>query len=122
MVEKAALRFAGEIRAKRLTLLNVGISETPGTATFWISDVPEWSSFDRAIASRDGTAHRPVSVSVVPFSQLLAKHGVPYYLKIDIEGNDRLCVDALRVARFPGISPWRRSVSETLRCSLMNRP
>jgi FkbM family methyltransferase len=102
MVEKARLRFPGEVESKRLTLLNVGISETAGTATFWISDVPEWSSFDKSIASRDGTAHRPISVPVVPFSQLLSENGVPHYLKVDIEGNDRLCVNALRgTSRIP---------------------
>ncbi len=62
MVEQAKVRFAKEIQAQRLTLLNVGISRTPGTASFWISDKPEWSSFSKALASRDGTAHRPVPV------------------------------------------------------------
>jgi FkbM family methyltransferase len=101
MIEKAGLRFRKEILAKRLTLLNVGISRTPGTAAFWISDHPEWSSFDRAIASRNDTAHRSASVQTVSFSQLLVEHGVPHYLKIDIEGNDKLCVDALRGTRLP---------------------
>lgn len=101
MVEKARLRFPKELEDKRLTLLNVGISEAAGTATFWISDVPEWSSFDKSIASRDGTEHRPISVPVVPFSDLLSENGIPHYLKIDIEGNDRLCVDALRGASIP---------------------
>lgn len=101
MIERARLRFAKEVQAKRLTLLNIGISNTPGSATFWISDRAEWSSFDRDIASRDGTAHKPVAVSVVPFSQILGENGVPHYLKIDIEGNDRLCVDALRGTGLP---------------------
>jgi FkbM family methyltransferase len=101
MIERAKLRFSKEILAKQLTLLNVGISRTSGTATFWISDLPEWSSFDRTIASRDGVAHRSISVSTVPFSQLLAEYGVPHYLKIDIEGNDALCVEALRRTKIP---------------------
>jgi FkbM family methyltransferase len=101
MVEKARLRFAKEIQAKRLTVLNVGISETLGTETFWISNAPNWSSFDRTVASRAGTAHRPVSVSTVPFSELLAQYGVPHYLKIDIQGHERLCVDALKGTRLP---------------------
>lgn len=101
MIEEARSRFREHIQAKRLTLLNVGIAARPGTATFWISDNPVWSSFDRTIASRDGTAHRPLSVCVVPFSQILAEHGVPHYLKIDIEGNDRLCVEALSAAKLP---------------------
>jgi FkbM family methyltransferase len=101
MVERARLRFSREILARRLTLVNAGISETEGTATFWISDSPEWSSFDKTIASRNGTAHRPVPVPTVPFLQLLGEHGIPHYLKIDIEGNDRLCVDALRETELP---------------------
>jgi FkbM family methyltransferase len=101
MVERARLRFSKEILARRLTLVNAGVSESEGTATFWISDSPEWSSFDKAIASRNGTGHRPVPVPTVPFSQLLAEHGTPHYLKIDIEGNDRVCVDALRGRELP---------------------
>jgi FkbM family methyltransferase len=101
MIEKARSRFSEEIRAKRLTLLNVGISNTPGTETFWISHHPEWSSFDRTIASRAGVASESVSVSTVPFSEILAEHGVPHYLKIDIEGHDQLCVDALKGMLLP---------------------
>jgi FkbM family methyltransferase len=100
-IEAARMRFASEIAAKRLTLANVGVSEKPGEATFWISDRSEWSSFDRAIASRDGTGHRPVSVPTVPFSELLAEYGIPHYLKIDIEGHDRVCVEALKRKKLP---------------------
>ena len=96
MIEKSKVRFAREIEEKRLTLLNIGIAEKPGTATFWISDVPEWSSFDQTIASRVGAACTPAPVVTMPFSRLLAEYGVPHYIKIDIEGSDRLCVDALR--------------------------
>jgi FkbM family methyltransferase len=101
MVEKARLRFAREIQDRRLTLLNVGISNAPGTATFWVSDHSDWSSFDRTIASRDGSGHRSIPVSVVPFAQLVAEYGVPHYLKIDIKGNDRLCVEALKGSTLP---------------------
>jgi FkbM family methyltransferase len=101
MVDKARQRFAKEIQDGRLTLLNVGVSRESGTMEFWVSDVPEWSSFDRSIASRDGTRHRSVAVATTPFDQILEKHGLPHYLKIDIEGNDRLCVDALKGTTLP---------------------
>jgi FkbM family methyltransferase len=101
MIERAQSRFAYEIAANRLTLLNVGISDTPGTATFWVSERAEWSSFDRAVASRSGTPHKAVPVPTLPFHEILAEHGVPHYLKIDIEGNDRYCVEALAAAELP---------------------
>jgi FkbM family methyltransferase len=101
MIEAARVRFANEIAVRRLTLVNAGISETPGEAIFWISDKPEWSSFDKGVASRDGTRHRPISVPTMPFSDLLAEYGVPHYLKVDIEGNDKLCVDALKGGTLP---------------------
>lgn len=101
LVERAKERFAREIEDKRLKLLNVGISNTPGTAIFWVSDVPAWSSFDRSLAGREGVAHEPVPVSAIPFSEILKENGIPHYLKIDIEGNDKLCVNALEQTRLP---------------------
>lgn len=100
-IEQARQRFADAIANQRLILLNVGIAEISGTSTFWISEHSVWSSFDRSIASRDGTAHKPISVSVVPFSWILQEHGIPHYLKIDIEGNDKLCIDSLREFELP---------------------
>jgi FkbM family methyltransferase len=115
MIEEARSRFAQEIAAERLTLLNVGISNLPGTASFWISDLLEWSSFDRNIASRNGVKHRSVPVPVMLFSEILAKHGRPHYLKIDIEGNDRLCVEALDRKKLPAyISVESECVGESM--------
>jgi FkbM family methyltransferase len=101
MIEKAKSRFPEEIRTKRLTLLNVGISNTPGTETFWISDHPDWSSFDRTMASRTGVATKSAVVQTMPFSEILSEYGVPHYLKIDIEGHDRLCVEGLSADMLP---------------------
>jgi len=101
MACRAKVRFAKEIEAKRLSLLNVGIAETSGTAPFWISDHLDWSSFHEAIASRDGVGHRAVSVPVMPFSEILAEYGIPHYLKVDIEGSDSLCINALRGNELP---------------------
>lgn len=49
-----------------------------------------------------------------PFAEILDEHGVPEYLKIDIEGNDRLCVDALAGRTLPKyISVEAECVSDT---------
>ena len=100
-IEKATARFTREIQDGRLTLLNTGVSRVAGEATFWISDVPEWSSFDREIASRRGIGHSAIQVPTAPFTQVLEKYGIPHYLKVDIEGNDGLCVEALKGGALP---------------------
>jgi hypothetical protein len=71
---------------------NIGIAPESGTATFYVNDEKsEFSSFEPAIAGRNGMKTHPVTVQAVTFGQLLAKHGVPYYLKVDIERADGLC-------------------------------
>jgi hypothetical protein len=44
---------------------------------------------------RLGYSSTLVQVDVVDFSQIMQRHGVPHYMKIDIEGADTVCVDAL---------------------------
>ena len=85
-------KFASEIASGALRLLNVGVAAEEGEAVFWMSDVSEWSSFDRTIASRNGTAHQAVSVRTKPFGAIVAENGGAYYCKIDIEGHDRYCL------------------------------
>ena len=102
LVEAARLRFRASIEAKRMIIENVGIAHRRGELPFWVCDShSEWSSFDRSIASRDGSPHHRITVPCVRFDELLQQHGIPYYLKIDIEGNDALCLDALRPECLP---------------------
>lgn len=86
-------RFESEIRDGRYTLVPLGISEDEGESAFWVcDDQPEWSSFDRAIASRNGSRNHQVTVATCRFRSLLEQFGTPLYCKIDIEGNDDLCL------------------------------
>lgn len=101
MIERATARFSREIEDGRLTLLNIWVGRSPGTETFWVSDVPEWSSFNRQIASRGGTEHRPIAIPVVQFSQIIDRYGMPHYMKIDIEGNDVICLEDLKPEYCP---------------------
>jgi len=102
LVEAGRQRFAAEIAAGRLTILPVGITAEPGTNTFWVNEVhSEWSSFVKGMGCRDGTPCHAIEVSCVRFGDVLAEHGVPYYLKVDIEGLDALCLKALDPADLP---------------------
>jgi FkbM family methyltransferase len=92
----AAARFRQEIADGRLTLLNLGVAPVEGLLDFWICDGNSvWSSFDRTIAARDGLPHHRIPVECRRFSTILDQYGIPYYLKIDIEGNDHLCLEGL---------------------------
>lgn len=98
----AQRRFGEEIAQGRLTVLNIGITQTEGTFSFWINEVQDtWSSFDRSIAGFDGSPCREVKVACLPLSALLKKFGVPYYLKVDIEGYDHLCIQELDPNHLP---------------------
>ena len=102
LVAQARARFSDELRSGKLTLVNAGIAATSGTGEFWICDEKSvWNSFDRSIASRQGMKHHAVEVPTRTFGEILEEYGVPLYLKIDIEGNDHLCVRELARRALP---------------------
>ena len=102
LAQAATRRFALEIASGQLEIVNVGISARSGVARFWVcDDHSEWSSFHREIASRSGCAHHAIEIPTLPFDAVLEEHGVPYYCKIDIEGNDYLCLEAMQPKLCP---------------------
>jgi FkbM family methyltransferase len=102
MCARAAAEFQCHIDSKRLTILNCGVAKHAGKLEFWIcDDVSEWSSFNREIASRNGAKHHSIGVDCVPIQDVIARFGVPDYMKIDIEGNDQYCLDGLTKETSP---------------------
>jgi len=86
-------RFTKEISEGRMTIVNAAIAAERGQADFWICDeLRVWNSFDRAIASRNNLPCHAVTVETLPLRDIFQMHGVPYYLKIDIEGHDHIAV------------------------------
>lgn len=97
LAEAAARDFAADIAAGRLTIENIGIAGTSGVATFYVNlDVDEWSSFDRGLGTRQNTRYREIDVPTRPLDHLVGKYGMPYFLKVDVEGLDPLVVRQLR--------------------------
>lgn len=102
LVQLGSVKFAAAIAARKLQILGVGIAAEAGEAEFHVSGSKSvWSSFSPDNAARGGGGYRTVRVPCMPFAQILATHGVPYFLKVDIEGSDRLCVDALQPGALP---------------------
>lgn len=96
LAERGKTRFADEITAGALTIVNEGVGEQPGRATFWVSRAnSEWSSFLHHIATRNGTTADPIEVGVRTFRSLIDEFGCPHYAKIDIEGHDIFCLREL---------------------------
>lgn len=107
-------RFSSEIASGRLTILDVAIGPEEGTLPFWISTKSEYSSFSREKAGRlDESCHR-IEVRTRPFEDILAEFGVPYYLKIDIEGADHYCLEALDPSDLPRFLSFERNRLEDL--------
>lgn len=102
LVEDIRARFGPEQTDGRLTVLNVGIAACAGTLPFWVNDDESvWSSFDRDLGGRHGSRCHSVPIPCVPLASLIAAHGIPQYIKIDIEGYDRVCLDSLNAKNRP---------------------
>lgn len=100
MCRLAAERFRRELEKGRLTIVPKAVAAQSGTITLWVNrQNDEWSSLSQVYVSRNervGAPSTELQVPAVRFDELLREHGIPYYLKIDIEGMDHLCLEALQ--------------------------
>jgi FkbM family methyltransferase len=103
LVEKGKKRFKKEIAEGRMTLLNVGIADKEGTLPFYRNHhLSEWSSFNLEAGSRNNTGYDVIEVRCVKTETLFESYGIPYYMKVDIEGFDHYCLEAIPAT---GIKP-----------------
>ncbi len=96
LVDACRERFAAEIANGRLEIISGAITDADREAvTFYIN--PRMSGWGTVRSSRNDVLGPRVELTVpaVDFARCLREHGVPYYLKIDIEGSDMLCLEAL---------------------------
>lgn len=107
LVDRATERFAPHLRSGRLRLVNsaitsgTGIGAGTGKVDLLISgeDLGASSVLREQVANR--TPIGSYTVLTTSLQDIFREHGVPYYLKIDIEGSDRWCVLALTKAERP---------------------
>ena len=101
-VEEASQRLRRFLDAGQLTILNHGISDQGGKQVFWVNEAnPHWSSFDRENAAANDPRVHAVEIECVNFGSVLEKYGQACYIKIDIEGADSACINALRPETAP---------------------
>jgi FkbM family methyltransferase len=94
--------FAHAIRANRLIIEPVAVGANRGMIDLHVNESDPGSSsvVQQFVAKRDVTAHT-VTVPLVPLSDLLERHGVPYALKIDTNGTELDCIHTLTRDRCP---------------------
>lgn len=103
LVDAARARFADALARGQLTLVHAAVSADGAPVTLTLSGADLGSS-STIVSEAWLAAKRPtgrVTVPGITLAQLVAEHGLPEYLKVDIEGADRLCVLALTAALRP---------------------
>lgn len=96
LVREATALFVDQIDAGRLRIHQWAIGRDYAHVPFFISKKNgHWSSLDPSWASRDAGETEQIQVDCIPIRHLFALHGVPMFMKIDIEGTDEMLIDQL---------------------------
>src|SRR5204863_3994573 len=103
LAEHCRTRFHDELASGRFTLVEGAItaSRDESVTFFRHEDLPPWGTIDQEWRRRNeelGVGSVALEVAAVDFAEWLATTGTPHYMKVDIEGSDRVCFDALRDA------------------------
>lgn len=102
LVRENREHFARAIAENRLVIVEGAIVDDPSVEAvrFYVNeDSSVWGTTDADFAERNeqlGTRNRVVEVKAIDFVSCLTRYGVPYYMKIDIEGADMFCLEALK--------------------------
>jgi FkbM family methyltransferase len=100
MAGKAAAYLSEHLAAGKFNIVQKALSDSTGAVvSFYVNnEKDDWSSLSRAVAEKNVTTSREISVTTVTLSDIYAEFGVPYYLKCDIEGGDELI--AVQMAKY----------------------
>jgi FkbM family methyltransferase len=101
-IAKAREKFKKEITNGQLIIIDKAITDKPvAEVDFfintekddWGTSLPDWN---RGMNSN----FQRIKVPAIQLETILEEHGEPYYMKIDIEGSDIICLKALQKTNF----------------------
>lgn len=105
LIEHCKTRFKDALDDRRLTLVEGAIVDPQseaakrGTVSFHVcSDRTIWGTVNDAWMERNkdlGFSSTTIDVPTVDFGEVIRQFGMPYYMKIDIEGCDQICLAVL---------------------------
>ncbi len=103
LVEQASERFRDALESGRLVILPVAVADFEGEIDFYLSQEDLWASTQADMADRgQGVVRERITVPCTTLDTLLADRPTPYFVKIDVEGQDFSCVKALgRLPEMP---------------------
>jgi FkbM family methyltransferase len=101
LCEQVADRLQHHVASGALTIVNCAIAEEPGEVVLYEDEASVWSTVVGSWAARNrrlGSLQVERRVRATTTAALFAEFGVPYFLKIDIEGMDLVALRGLRSA------------------------
>jgi FkbM family methyltransferase len=102
LCEHLEQRFRRAIHNHRLTIVNKAIASEQGLVSFYRNlDESVWGTIDSEWVERNdrlGTKSEAITIEATTMPDLLRQFGVPYFLKIDIEGLDIVALGGLATA------------------------
>lgn len=84
-------KFKAAIADQRLFVENIGIHNKERSLDFYVNKCDEWSSFNYRLGTRGGD-YKIIEVGCLTLFHFVAKYGMPFFMKIDVEGIDELVV------------------------------
>lgn len=96
LAKKGLEKFKSEIQNNQLTIIDKAISDKNETIDFYVFEnkddwgtiIPNWNQ------GMDSNV-KTIKVESVKLEDIIRQYGTPYYMKIDIEGADLLCLKSL---------------------------
>lgn len=106
LAELCRQRFSDELSTGQLILVEgaiVDVTEQQGSdgkirffknqdTSVWGTVVDDWAERNEKL----GSTSEIIEVPMIDFSACLTRFGIPYYMKIDIEGMDTVCLNCLK--------------------------
>jgi FkbM family methyltransferase len=117
-------KFATHFSEGALTVVNIAIADKSGSLNFYIDEsISIWGTVNAEFVERNrelGAGKvKTLTVSSARLSDVIAQYGVPYYCKIDIEGNDVQALKSLDTEHSPKFisieaekSSWENLINE----------
>jgi FkbM family methyltransferase len=121
LVDTAQTRLAHYISNGLLIIHNVAIAPYEGEIDFYVNEKhDDWGTISKQFADRNerlGASSSVVKVKCTTFVTILQSSETPFYIKIDVEGADTLCLQQLFSAperpKYLSIEAGLKSFEET---------